>query len=379
MTRHTETISARKTNLGHLSTSSAEPASTETGRGYVTAPGATDSSSPHDTFPEASPYSTGSLEFRSHEGSTAPSFAPQAVDTLPSLRPINYQHDFLTSDPNLPHYSSPSLLIEDESLQHRGVIYRCHPFENIQDACLLRYFVEELAHWVRHRQNYTTSTRLTLCKFDLCDEQKHFQFVVPLRARCYPPLLYAIFAVSARHLSRLQQYRTAEGIRYHGQLLPNLMPNSAMEYMLKCIPALREFHHNRDEERQGDIIATAVILRQFEEMEDDEDEINDSASIDGRTPDGCVHERVNFLAIINAVLRCSPSEGVLHRKGLFDAACWMALRQEIYHSFTKGRPPQMVLAPERWLGASMVNKLIMHTAQVAKWFWDGKPEHARSK
>lgn len=215
---------------------------------------------------------------------------------------------------------------------------------------------------------------LTLYKFDICDERKHFQLLVPIHARRYPPLLHAIFAVSARHLSRLPQYRTPQGILYHGQLLPDITPNSAVEYMLTCIPALRQFHENEGAERREHIIATAVILRQFEEMEEDESETDFPASTDENNFNGYTRERVNFLAIINAVVRSSHSEGLFHRRGLFDAAYWMAVRQEVYYALTRRQSPQMLLFPALWQDANTANKIVMHTAQVAKWLWDDKSE-----
>jgi hypothetical protein len=80
---------------------------------------------------------------------------------------------------------------------------------------------------------------------------------VPVRARQHPPLLYAIFALSARHLSRLPKYGTPQGILYQGQLLPKLTPHDAVEYTLKCIPALRDFHTIQEDEKLESIIATA--------------------------------------------------------------------------------------------------------------------------
>ncbi|OBS25995.1 hypothetical protein FPOA_06525 [Fusarium poae] len=238
------------------------------------------------------------------------------------------------------------------------------PLQDPQEACLLRYFVEELSHWL-----------------DLCDERRHFQLVVPIRARHHPPLLYAIFALSARHLSRLPKYRTPQGILYQGQLLPKLTPHDAVEYTLKCIPALRDFHTIQDDEKLESIIATAVILRQLEEIDDEEDGSSSSGEQDEqeRNQDGKERQtskpQVNFLAIIDAVLRSPPSRTLFGRRSLIQAAYWMAVRQELYHSFTKRHPPKMVLDAEYGLGASKANKIVLHTAQVAKWRWaDGSEQ-----
>ncbi|KAK2616210.1 hypothetical protein QQS21_000842 [Conoideocrella luteorostrata] len=227
---------------------------------------------------------------------------------------------------------------------------RSFPLENVQEACLLRYWIEEMSHW-----------------FDLCDESRHFHLVVPARAMEQPHLLNAVFAVAARHLSRLPQYKTPQGILYHDQLLPNLDEHSAVEYMLQCMPALRQFHGIGDDDYRDSIVATAVILRQLEEIDSEDDQLQ----LCGQTSDisSGSGKQVNFLAIIDAVLRSPPSQSVFGRRSLMQAAYWMALRQEIYHAFTRMETPQLILPPEFWHSASPANKSVMHLVQVAKWKW----------
>lgn len=210
-------------------------------------------------------------------------------------------------------------------------------------------------------------------QFDLCDEDRHFQLAVPRRAHHHPHLLNAIFAVAARHLSRLPQYRTPAGILYHGQLIAQLSEHDAVEYMLKCIPALRNFHEVDDDDYRDSIIATAVILRQLEEIDEEEDDApaNESGNSQGDSGHG---KQVNFLPIINAVLRSSASQALFGRRSLIQAAYWMALRQEIYHSFTRKQPPQLFPSPDLWHSASKANKTVMHTVQVAKWRWEDGSE-----
>ncbi|KAH6605537.1 hypothetical protein Trco_004690 [Trichoderma cornu-damae] len=242
---------------------------------------------------------------------------------------------------------------EDETFRRR------FPLEDNREACLFRYFVEEIAHW-----------------FDLCDEDRHFQIAVPRRAHHHPHLLNAIFAVAARHLSRLPQYRTPAGILYHGQLIPKLSEHDAVEYMLKCIPALRHFHDVDDDDYRDSIIATAVILRQLEEIDEEEDDAptNDNGNSPGDDARFASGKQVNFLPIVNAVLRSSASQALFGRRSLIQAAYWMALRQEIYHSFTRKQPPQLFPSAELWHSASKANKTVMHTVQVAKWRWEDGSE-----
>jgi hypothetical protein len=168
----------------------------------------------------------------------------------------------------------------------------------------------------------------------------------------------------------MAQYATLEGFQYEGQQLTGLTAHSAVEYMLACIPALREFHEIHDKEHRELIVATAIVLRQFEEMEDEADSSR-PAIIDN---DGHLHCQapVNFLDIINAIIRCSHDEGDFNRHELLDVAYWICLRQEVYSAFTQKRSPQMLLAPEQWTSAAAVNKMVMHTAQVAKWLFNDR-------
>lgn len=186
---------------------------------------------------------------------------------------------------------------------------------------------------------------------------------MPERARKYPPLLHAIYAVSARHLCR--KFATSRGVVFQGQLLSTLTPSTAVEYMLKCIPVLREFHRVADEETRELIVTMAVVLRQFEEIDVDVDE-NDLAGRDG------VGGRVNFLSVINAVLRTSRFEGYFKDSELLKASYWVALRQEVYYALSKGHVPEMAVSPQLWDVVSPANRLIVHTSRVAKWLFSGK-------
>ncbi|KAJ5087114.1 hypothetical protein NUU61_008421 [Penicillium alfredii] len=200
-----------------------------------------------------------------------------------------------------------------------------------QEACLLRYFIEELSPW-----------------FDHCDEQKHFQLVVPRRAQSCPVLRHAVLAVSSRHLSRLPQYNTPRGIIYRGQLLPDLQKSTAVEYMLRCIPDLEN------------IIAATVILRQYEELEEEMEEceiVLDSPS----------RGRVNFLVITQKIIDAIFSAPL--NRSLATASYWIAIRQEVYYALTRERAPTLRIDDACWHQASVANTLIVFAGQVAQWHW----------
>ncbi|KGO41847.1 hypothetical protein PEX1_083880 [Penicillium expansum] len=216
---------------------------------------------------------------------------------------------------------------------------------NVQEACLLRYFIEELSPW-----------------FDHCDERRHFQLVVPRRAKHCLALRNAVFAVSSRHLCRLPQYTTSRGSVYHGQALPGLTKSTSVEYMLKCIPELIQFPEIQDPTHQENIMAATVILRQYEEMEEEMEEGMEDGGIENH-----VYERVNFLAITQTIIDTMVSTPLDH--SLATAAYWIAIRQEVYYALTRQRAPQVRLDLERCQNASVANTMIVFASEVAKWRW----------
>lgn len=201
---------------------------------------------------------------------------------------------------------------------------------------------------------------------------------MPVWARHYPPLLNAICATSSRHLCRTTKHATTDRIQYEGQLITELTADTPVEYMLACIPALRQFHENQNKELRKLIVATAIVLRQFEEMEEEGDEQCRSYPTQNIT-EADRQIQVNFLDIINAIIRKSYDEGNFDRDELLGVAYWICLRQEVYSAFTQKRTPQMLLAPMQWDNAATVNKTVMHAAQVAKWLFEDRSMEEWSK
>ncbi|PWI66492.1 hypothetical protein PCL_04905 [Purpureocillium lilacinum] len=331
-------------------------------------PSLTHSESFHtDSGPDYTPSLPPTIPSISYLTSSASHFSPRLHDRTAAVG-----GHAVSPPPPLYNPESPGVVPASSvpvSQPHAGS-HRQFPLQDVQEACLLRYFIEEISHW-----------------FDLCDEDRHFQLVVPVLARQHPHLLDAIFAVAARHLSRLPQYKTGPrgAILYHGQALPHLDEHAAVEYMLRCIPALRQFDDARaaDADYRDSIIATAVILRQLEEIDHEADDGGASGGGDGGGGGGArEHQQrqqrqrpVNFLAIIDAVLRSLPSRDAFRQRSVMQAAYWMALRQEIFNSFTRREAPQLMLPAEFWHSASRANKVVMHLVQCAKWHWGDGSDH----
>lgn len=157
---------------------------------------------------------------------------------------------------------------------------------------------------------------------------------------------------------------------YQGQLLPDLTVYTALEYVLKCIPALQAFHTMRAKEYQENLMAAAVILRQYEEIEEehisaDEGVITDDTRLH-------VDEQVNFLAITQAIIKIAESSP--NSQGLANAAFFISVRQEVYCAFIRERAPQIHIDRASWGAISAANKAVIHAAEVTKWRWGDKSD-----
>ena len=79
----------------------------------------------------------------------------------------------------------------------------------------------------------------------------------------------AIFTASARHLARLEKYKTPDGILYQGKYLTNLTNETALHYHDMC---LKELVMVKDDEKHiydENLLAAAIILRFYEEVDGD--------------------------------------------------------------------------------------------------------------
>lgn len=155
---------------------------------------------------------------------------------------------------------------------------------------------------------------------------------------------------------------TPQGVLYHTQLLSNLNNSTAVEYMLQCIPGLVRFPEVQDLVEQENIMAAAVILRQYEEIEEDMGD-DDKVGLELR-------EQANFLAITQTIIDSMISSPL--NQSLATAAYWIAIRQEVYYALTRERILNMCFSQEDWQNASVANTLIMLVGEVAKWCWGEK-------
>ena len=140
--------------------------------------------------------------------------------------------------------------------------------------------------------------------------------------------------------------------------------------MLKCIPGLLSFHTVQDPRDQENLMAAAIILRQYEEMEEEmvEEATETEMDADNTGDERQQQQRVNFLAITQTIIY-SMISSPLARSSLAIAAYWIAIRQEVYYALTRKRAPRVAFTPEDWTNATVANMMIMHAGEVTKWCW----------
>ncbi|OOO11322.1 Protein of unknown function DUF3468 [Aspergillus oryzae] len=216
--------------------------------------------------------------------------------------------------------------------------------KDVQEACLMRYFVDELAQW-----------------FDTCDPSRHFAKVVPQRAANCPALLYAILSASARHLSRSQYLRTNE-VLCLGKKLPFLGDDAALEYQSSCISQLMSLSGNPAEVADESLLAAAVILRFYEEVD------SPLVGVDDET----------YLRGVQVFLDAQGTVAV-RDGGLRLAAFWVGIRQEFHTSFIKQRIFQFDLSCcdhstyrllDQAEDPTWANRVILHCAHTLTYCYD---------
>ena len=221
-----------------------------------------------------------------HSASPHTGWTPGDVSSIGNDAVMEAAFASLEPAPSLGQHSFTAV---SESLSRIYLDAAAWPLSNRQEAQLLRYFVEQLAR-----------------NFDLTDPLKHFRTVVPQRAATCPPLLNAIFALSARHLSRVSDFDPLISNRYHQECLKHLIP------MLDDTTAILD----------ENLLASTIILRHLEEIE---------IPLTGQAH----HDQSSHLFGSHAFI--AAQEHATVSGGLRQAAFWTGLRQEIYVAFVNQR------------------------------------------
>ena len=146
----------------------------------------------------------------------------------------------------------------------------------------------------------------------MCDGDRHFKRVVPLRAASCPALLNATLAASAKPFSRIADY-----------------DGWAVDfYYNKCLEALIPTLSNSEIIEDENLLTAIVILRYMEEL---------GVPISIPAPES---------HLIGTRVLLGAQGNVYKFTGIRLAACWLALRQEIYMAFIHVRS---VHPTSRWL------------------------------
>lgn len=157
--------------------------------------------------------------------------------SLPSLRDpiINAEiNDILAAASVLSDHTDPVALSTAGTLTSMRLGGPQWPLEDKTEARLFRYYVDHVGRF-----------------FDMCDPERHFTLIVPCRAIICPPLMNAIFAISARHMSQTSYFDKNLSDQYYQTCLSTL------------VPMLGDSSSLMDE----NLFAATVILRHLEEVD----------------------------------------------------------------------------------------------------------------
>ncbi|KAH6971940.1 hypothetical protein EDB80DRAFT_744087 [Ilyonectria destructans] len=209
------------------------------------------------------------------------------------------------------------------------------PLNSRSDALLICYFANQLSPW-----------------FDYCDKHRHFGTTVVQAAASHPILYTAILAVSSKHLSLSQKVNALAADRYQAICLEHL------------IPALANQDAKLD---NGYLCAASMILRLYEEM-----------TVPG--PDEKPYGHTLDVDIFTM-----SQDPMQSNYSLCRASLMIAVRQEIFISFSTRKPPR-ALGRQCGINRSIeladdyiwAWRMIIHTEDVLSYVY-GEPLHRRQE
>ncbi|KAK6823050.1 hypothetical protein RU639_005811 [Aspergillus parasiticus] len=203
---------------------------------------------------------------------------------------------------------------------------------DLQEACLIRYFVERLAHW-----------------FDSTDRDRHFALTVPGRAMFCPVLRYALYTASAGHMRQALKCRNNINgtVIFDGIPLPGLSEDSAIRYHNICISYLIEISKDPNEDYNEDVLTAATILRFYEQI--DAPSIGTDTEAYLKAVQFIVHTQNNDSFYAAQTIHGPTHDTNIHSSpavSLRHSACLIALRQEIWSAFLHPRPVRLPISPK---------------------------------
>ncbi|KAK5058543.1 hypothetical protein LTR84_010806 [Exophiala bonariae] len=331
----------------------------------------------------------------------------------------------LENEQNTPFQSSP--LQTRLSSQPSATSYSHNQNHIVNDASPRSFLLDGLAKSAPHATSQTANSELEVtllryfidvlaCWFDICDPEKHFALIVPPRARWCPPLKNAILAASARHLTRVCNPNSkSDFVYFHdGEVLPSLTEETALHYHTECVKDLVQRSMNMEQTQDASLLAAAIILRFYEEIdaplrEDPSDSelflrvIN--VFIDAQTPNAPVVPHSSpvitgpeiatdqyGIFVLSSQIAHSPSTShtpnhnglpsYWRADGLRQAGFWVAFRQEIHSAFLKQRSFNLSLSRcEAFRSFSpaedavWADRLIVFCADVLEFCYNDKKEN----
>ncbi|KAJ6001099.1 hypothetical protein N7481_001508 [Penicillium waksmanii] len=194
--------------------------------------------------------------------------------------------------------------------------------------------------------------------------------VVPQRARFCAPLFNAVLSASARHFTTLPDYQQKEKTVRLGLQEDLIISEAAvLDYHNRCIAHLRLLADKPDAIMDENLLAAAVVLRFYEEL--------DAPFID--LPTGAATRGLQVFIEAQASLALTST-------GLRHAAFWIGFRQEFHMAFSQQRSFRLSLdICESYLSWDAVpdfisvNRLLIIAAHVLQYCYDDQDQTTYSR
>jgi len=203
--------------------------------------------SPPIPLPQLSPTQNDqSINYHTPDYATLPTLEPRDID--PDENADLYSYGFVQN----PFPNSDIDVLAQTNVVDRGIDSESITSSKASSASpepLWPFTSEDEAHLMLHFITYLSTW------FDYCDEKNHFGTMVPRNAATCSTLLYAIFAVSAKHLSLTNDFD-----RYASDI-----------YQRKCLEVLIPALNDHDAVLNDNLLAATLILRLLDEMIEPED------------------------------------------------------------------------------------------------------------
>jgi hypothetical protein len=249
-----------------------------------------------------------------------------------------------------------------------GATDRTWPLTDLTDACLFKYYIDEVAPWM-----------------DIADPDRIFQLVIPIMAKSDPLMLSAVLALSALHLLRTSATDRQPGDWVRDQLRVRLSKLTVIAHIMQSACHLQLLLQQTVDEDEGafqSIVISLILLKECERL-DSRGSVTDrclaSLASGGEGSGGGGDDDdvfPPFTCMARRLFKSPQFAASMPQSGVVQAAYLLSARHELYDALGRGRRPSMsrgVCTPAN----PLTFKVTMHLLEVVSVCWWQAPVSPR--